>query len=201
MQEESLSPKSCITHIFTLFIYPPTYSFLITYSFIYSSHHQTQCNQQKTITIKKGVRLLPTQKANVTQQLIQVHSVRKVTDSLGISITTATRIRKENKVNIPPPKIGRPNQISLRTKEVLAHQFKTGQMTKLNDGQRFKRMECRCMFRRYGRIFEKKESRHMFNRGGPISNRIMCRIGLHLHGSTSTGRWMIGSVSCSPMKA
>ncbi|KAK5822303.1 hypothetical protein F5H01DRAFT_335426 [Linnemannia elongata] len=130
---ESLLLKSCIT----LFIYPPTYSFLITYSFIYSSHHQAQCNQEKTITIKKGVRLLSTQKANVTQQLIQVHSVRKVTDSLGISVATPTRIRKENKVNIPPPKIGRPIRISLRTKEVLARQFKTGQMTKLKDSQRF----------------------------------------------------------------
>lgn len=86
---------------------------------------------------KKGTRIRPTKKFDATQQLIQGHSVREVADSVGISVGTALNIRKENKENIPPPKIGRPSKISLRTREVLARQFKTGQMTTLKDGQRF----------------------------------------------------------------
>ena len=54
MQDESLSSKSCITHILTLFICPLTLSFLLIYSFIYPSHHRPQCHKQQTITIKKA---------------------------------------------------------------------------------------------------------------------------------------------------
>lgn len=44
-----------------------------------------------------GRRISRTKKTNVLQQLIQGHFVREVTDSLGISISTATKIRK-----VPP---------------------------------------------------------------------------------------------------
>lgn len=87
--------------------------------------------------IEKKSRISPARRANATQQLIQGHSTREVARSLGISISTAIRIRNDNIEKIPPKKKGRPNKISPRTKRVLARHFKTGQLKVLIDGQRF----------------------------------------------------------------
>jgi transposase len=85
----------------------------------------------------KNTPLSPAKVNDATQQLIQGQSARQVATSLGISIGSALNIRKKNKENIPPSTVGRPSKFSPRTKEVLARQFKTGQMTTPKDGQRF----------------------------------------------------------------
>jgi transposase len=92
---------------------------------------------KKNNPIGKNASTPPAKVRDVTQQLIQGHSVRAVATSVGISVGTVDRIRKKNKENIPPPTMGRPAKISTRTKTVLARQFNTGLMTTPYEGQRF----------------------------------------------------------------
>jgi transposase len=86
---------------------------------------------------KKGRRISPSNRDTAIQLFIQGQSARRVADSLGIGIATALKIRKENEENIPPPKMGRPNKIFLKTRGVLARQIKTGRLTSLRDAQQF----------------------------------------------------------------
>jgi transposase len=86
---------------------------------------------------KKRKKISPSDRATASQLFIQGQSAREVADSLGIGIATAIRIRKDNEENIPPPKMGRPYKVSLKTRGVLGRQINTGQLTSLRDAQRF----------------------------------------------------------------
>ncbi|KAF9085768.1 hypothetical protein BGX29_001780, partial [Mortierella sp. GBA35] len=54
-------------------------------------------------------------------------------------------------------------------------------------------IECRRMLGRSSGICNRKESEHTSTKKDQISNRIMCRNGMHLHENTLTGRWMTGN--------
>ncbi|KAF9125484.1 hypothetical protein BGX30_000442, partial [Mortierella sp. GBA39] len=136
--------------------------------------------------------------------LIQGRSVRQVAKSVGISIGAAVNIRKNNKENIPPPKVGRQAKISQRTKEVLAREFKTGQLTTLHEGQQFvQAMDgVQVHVETVRKNLQQKGIRVYVQQRKPDDlNRIMCGIGMNSHRSTRTGQWMTGSGSCSLMRA
>ena len=69
-------------------------------------------------------------------QLEDGKPTREVANNLGISISSAIRIRKDDLENIPPSTKGRPAKITKVTSRVLARQFNTGQLQTLQDGQR-----------------------------------------------------------------
>lgn len=85
------------------------------------------------ITMKEHSQLIV---FNAKQQFRQGRSVRDVASGLGISISSAVKIRKEDKENIPDAKMGRPLKISKETSRNLARQFNTGILRTLRDGQR-----------------------------------------------------------------
>lgn len=62
-------------------------------------------------------------------------SSRNVSRELGISVTSAQRIQKKDKENIPPPKMGSPIKVSETTRRNLARQFDTRILTTLREGQ------------------------------------------------------------------
>ena len=82
-------------------------------------------------------RISPAKAADATQLLMKGRSVRQVAKSVGISVGSAVNIRNKHKENVPPRKKGPCNKITRRTKEVLARQFKEGELKTLRDGQRF----------------------------------------------------------------
>lgn len=72
---------------------------------------------------------------NATIQLRQGKSCQEVSKNLNISISSAQRIRKDDKGNIPVPKGGRPSKVSERTRRTLARDFDTGELETLKEGQ------------------------------------------------------------------
>lgn len=94
-------------------------------------------SQTETKNIKKGTRISSLKRATAIQLFIQGQSAREVADTLGIGITTAIRIRKDNEKSIPPPKMGRRNKIPLKTRVFLGRQMNTGHLTSLYDAQKF----------------------------------------------------------------
>jgi len=80
--------------------------------------------------------LAPQTVDNVKQQLNQGKSAREVASNLKVSVGFALKVRKANKENMPPPKMGRPSKISKDTRKILARQFNNGAIQSLQDGQR-----------------------------------------------------------------
>jgi transposase len=84
------------------------------------------------------MRSLPPAKVNDATQLLRNGvSFRKVAARLGISISSAARIRKGDEANIPPSHIGRPRAIYKRRRSALARHFDSGDLKTYKDGQRF----------------------------------------------------------------
>lgn len=71
------------------------------------------------------------------EQLREGRSTSQVSKELGISISSAIRIRKKDKENIPEPNVGRPLKISKSSRRLLARHFNTGELRTLDDGKRF----------------------------------------------------------------
>jgi len=76
-------------------------------------------------------------KETAVEQLRQGKSTRAVACNLRISVSSAIRIRNEEKENIPEPHPGRSRKISTKTRTNLARHFIQGDLTSLKDGQRF----------------------------------------------------------------
>ncbi|KAG0195369.1 hypothetical protein BGX31_006351, partial [Mortierella sp. GBA43] len=72
---------------------------------------------------------------DATVLLRQGKSSREVAKTLGISIGSALRIRKEEQENIPEPKMGRPWKVSKTTRRHIAREYNTGNITTLREGQ------------------------------------------------------------------
>jgi len=67
--------------------------------------------------------------------LRQGKSHRKISKSLGISVASVSKIRQQDKKNIPAPKMGRSCKVTKKTKEILTRQFNTGKVLTLRQGQ------------------------------------------------------------------
>jgi transposase len=74
---------------------------------------------------------------DATVLLRQGKSIRQVSSAVGISISSAQKIQKEDKENIPAPKIGRPSKGSERAKILLARKFSSGRLRTLREGQQY----------------------------------------------------------------
>ena len=64
-------------------------------------------------------------------------SIREVAKKVNISISSAKRLQKELKKDIPPIKYGGPSKVSKVTKRGLARNFELGRLGTLHEGQKF----------------------------------------------------------------
>lgn len=76
---------------------------------------------------------------NAITLLHQGKSCWEVSKALHISVTTAQKIRKRLKDNIPAPRRGRPFKVPRRTRRVLARKIYTGDIETLPKGQKYVR--------------------------------------------------------------
>jgi len=66
----------------------------------------------------------------------QGKSIREVSGALHISISSAGRIKRRNKEDLPMPKFGRPYKVSKVTRRHIAREFDIGTLRTLKEGQR-----------------------------------------------------------------
>ena len=69
--------------------------------------------------------------------LQQGKSTSQVARALGISISSAIRIRRHEIESIPPPKMGRPSLVSPSTKRTIAREVDTGKLRTISDVQQY----------------------------------------------------------------
>lgn len=62
-------------------------------------------------------------------------SSRNVSKELGVSVGAILRVRREDKENIPDPKMGPPSKVSKITKDKIVRQFNTGKLQSICEAQ------------------------------------------------------------------
>ncbi|KAF8924312.1 hypothetical protein BGZ47_004113, partial [Haplosporangium gracile] len=75
-------------------------------------------------------------KETAVEKLRQEKETRTVACNLWVSVSSAIRIRNEDKQNIPKPHPGRSGKILTKTRTSLARHFIQGNLKSLKDGQR-----------------------------------------------------------------
>jgi transposase len=82
----------------------------------------------------------PLPKAIVDNAIVMLrngNSARATAKALGISISSAVRIQRQQKENIPPLKKGGPMKVSERTRETMARLKREGILRSIHDAQKY----------------------------------------------------------------
>jgi len=84
------------------------------------------------------MRQLPVATHNDTKSLLRDgKSTNEVKKALGVSRGYIHKVRKEDKENIPAPKIGKPCRVSKETQHVMVTKYNTGALKTLKNGHHF----------------------------------------------------------------